>query len=67
MWTERLAYSVNCGRRAGSTPGGLPREVVNLGIAIVVPASKILEVINQPSVRRLDERRANQAAPLNHE
>lgn len=37
------------------------KEIVNMGIAIVVPASKILEVIEQPSVKRSDEWRASQA------
>lgn len=32
--------------------GALRRENVNMGIGIVVPATKILEVINQPMVRK---------------
>jgi len=35
-------------------------EKVNMGIAIVVPASKIIEVINQPTVKRLDNEEERQ-------
>jgi len=36
------------------TEDAFSAEKVNMGIAIVVPASKILEVINQPAVKKLD-------------
>ncbi|MGZ8845611.1 MAG: hypothetical protein ACXW3C_04025 [Pyrinomonadaceae bacterium] len=36
-------------------------EKVNMGIAIVVPASKIIEVIRQPLIRRLDDEEAKRS------
>lgn len=37
------------------------REIVNMGIAIVVPCEKILEVINQPMIREPEEKVEKQA------
>ncbi len=39
------------------------REAVNMGIAVVVPASKILDLTNQP--RFVEQRQAAEASPTN--
>lgn len=50
-------YHKRLSSRADASVEDLPQdEMVNMGIAIVVPATKILEVINQPMIKDADDK-----------
>ena len=55
--TGGFVYYQKLSSRAATIVEDLPQdEMVNMGIAIVVPATKILEVINQQMIKDADDK-----------